>query len=363
VDSPSTLLSAIADPACFTADDLRTTADWIVELTPGELDDLDTAIDRVRDRELPITAMHRSDLSLRNLGPKLDRVREEILHGRGLVQLRGLPVERYDPWKAAAVLFGIGLYIGDAVPQNSMGHVLGHVMSLSSSGMEVGTNRGYHIPNALPFHADSCDVVGLMCVRPARSGGEARIVSTMAIYNALLARRPDLVETLMQPFFRDRRGEIPAGKKPYYEMPVFMFSAGRLITNFQGTYIFSSQRFPELPRLTDKQLEALHTFKDLADELSFQYRYEPGDVQFLHNHVVLHSRSAFEDSTNPAEKRHMLRLWLATPDGPTLPACFIERAYLPTPTGTRPVPGVWPPGVILNAPIEPEITERGEADG
>lgn len=37
----------------------------------------------------------------------------------------------------------------------------------------------------------------------------------------------------------------------------------------------------------------------------------PGDMQFVHNHALLHDRTAFENWPEPKCRRHLLRLWLA----------------------------------------------------
>ena len=40
---------------------------------------------------------------------------------------------------------------------------------------------------------------------------------------------------------------------------------------------------------------------------------EPGDVQLLSNHTVLHARTDYEDYSEPELKRHLLRLWISLP--------------------------------------------------
>jgi hypothetical protein len=37
--------------------------------------------------------------------------------------------------------------------------------------------------------------------------------------------------------------------------------------------------------------------------------FEPGDVQLISNHTVVHARTAYEDA--PESERHLLRLWLS----------------------------------------------------
>jgi hypothetical protein len=53
--------------------------------------------------------------------------------------------------------------------------------------------------------------------------------------------------------------------------------------------------------------------------------FRPGDIQILHNHVVLHSRTAYEDWPEPTRKRHLLRLWLRDDNGRPLPPSVREN--------------------------------------
>ena len=157
---------------------------------------------------------------------------------------------------------------------------------------------------------------------------------------------------MVKPWFRDRRGEIPEGKDPWWSLPVFNYVDGKLVTSWQGKYIRGAQRFEELPRFTAKQTEALEMITSLAEELSFSMTFEPGDIQVLHNHVVLHRRSDYEDGPEPGQKRHLLRLWLATPNGRALPQGLIDRYGVIGPSG-RPA-GIYVPGTKPVLPLDAE---------
>ena len=139
-----------------------------------------------------------------------------------------------------------------------------------------------------------------------------RSASSVTVYNEMLKRRPDLVEVMAQPFYLDRKGEIPEGKGPYYQMPIFNPYDGYLTTTYSRDFITAAQRFDEVPRLTDEQTEAMDLADELAgsDEIRLDMDFRPGDIQFLHNHQMLHSRTPYEDYPEPERKRHLLRLWL-----------------------------------------------------
>jgi len=194
-------------------------------------------------------------------------------------------------------------------------------------------------------------VVGLLCLHPSEAGGTSTIVSSITVHNEMVKRRPDLAAELVKPIYRDRRDEIPAGKDPWFQLPVFTYEGERLTTSWQGGYIRSAQRFDELPRFTAELAEALEFITTLMEELRFDMAFRQGDIQFLHNHVILHSRGAFEDE--PERRRHLLRLWLATPGGRPLSPAFNDR-YGHLKPGERPAGGIMIPSTVFKVPLEAE---------
>jgi hypothetical protein len=342
----------IEGPSAWLGRDLRSREDeWIYRLSPNEIAEIEAATAAARARGLDIAEIRPADFPLPNLGTKLDRLREEVLNGRGFVLLRGLPVDDRPIADSAAAYCGIGSYFGNPRSQNAMGHLLGHVRDLGLATSDPNV-RTYQTTERQHFHTDSCDIVGLLCLKTARSGGLSSIVSSMAIYNEMATRRPDLVRRLFQSFPTDRRGEVPEGKKPFFEMPVYNDYAGYLSAIYSGTYIRSAQRFPEARQLSAEDLEALEMLDTLANDsdLRLDMELRPGDMQFLHNHTVLHDRTAFLDWPEPERKRHLLRLWLAAPGARPLPPVFAER-YGSTTIGDR--GGIICPQTRLHAPLEP----------
>jgi hypothetical protein len=341
----------IAGKSAWIGAELRTrSGDWTYTLSQAEIAEIEAAVEAARDRGLDIAEIARDDFVLPTLGPVLDRLREEVVDRRGFVLIRGLPVEGRPIADSAAAYWGVGTYFGNARSQNAMGHLLGHVQDLGLATTDPNV-RTYQTTERQHFHTDSCDIVGLLCLKTAKSGGLSSITSSMAIYNAMAARRPDLVRLLFNPFPTDRRGEVPAGKKPYFEIPVFNEFAGHLSAIYSRTYINSGQRFPDARRLLPEEVEALDLFDDLANdaELRLDMEFRPGDMQFVHNHTCLHDRTAFVDWQDPEKKRHLLRLWLAAPGARPLPPVYAER-YGSTTIGDR--GGIICPNTKLHAPLE-----------
>ncbi|MBV8169986.1 MAG: TauD/TfdA family dioxygenase [Alphaproteobacteria bacterium] len=340
----------IEGPSAWVGADLaRRPEDWTYRLSAAEIAEIEHAAAGIRARGLDLGEITRADFPLPGLGPTLDRFRDEILNRRGFVLVRGFPVTGRALVDNAAVFLGIGSYLGHVRSQNAMGHILGHVRDLGLATADPNV-RTYQTTERQHFHTDSCDIVGLLCLKTAKSGGLSSIVSSMAIYNELTRRRPDLLPRLFAPFPTDRRGEVPEGKQPYFELPVYSDYAGYLSAIYSRTYINSAQRFPDARRLSPEDVEALDLFDDLANhaDLRLDMQLQPGDMQFLHNHTILHDRTAYVDWPDPENKRHLLRLWLAAPGARPLPAIYAER-YGSVTVGDR--GGIIVPGTRLNVPV------------
>lgn len=327
-------------------------SDWIHVVAPGEVAEIERAMRPLVEREADIAAMTAQDFPLPLLAPRLAAITDEVLNGRGFALLRGLPVERWSMREAATVYFGIGTHIGSARSQNAKGHVLGHVRDLGLNASHDPNARVYQTTERQTYHTDSCDIVALLCLKTARSGGASSLVSSMTIYNEMLRRRPDLVAELFQPIYTDRRGEVPAGQKPWHEIPVLNWYDGQLSELYTRRYIESARRHPGVPALTPAQIAALDLHDSLAEDptINMTMTFQPGDIQLVHNHTMLHDRTAFEDWPEPERKRHLLRLWLAVPGARPLPPVYAER-FGSVEIGNR--GGIMVPGARLNAPLEP----------
>jgi hypothetical protein len=339
-------------PSAWYSPEMASSSAWIGHLSSTEIDEVERATQRFAATGIDISALCRSDFPLPELSSRLELVSRDVLHGRGFALLRGLPVGRWTKREAAIAFFGIGTHLGNTRPQNAKGHVLGHVKDLGRTSSDPHA-RIYQTRERQTYHTDSCDVVALMCLQPAKSGGLSSLVSSVTIFNEMRRRRPDLLEVLFEPIATDRRGEASEGQRPYFNIPIFNWHAGLLSAIYQRQYIESARRFPEVPPLTPYQIEALDMFDDLANDpaLHMFMEFQPGDVQLVHNHTLLHDRTEFEDWPEPERKRHLLRLWLAPPGARTLPPVFAERygSIVPGERG-----GVWVNGMKLAAPLDAE---------
>jgi hypothetical protein len=347
--STTDLPPEIHSPAAWYGPDLAARQEWLEHLSDVELAEINRAAERLTQAEADIPSLCKEDFPLPTLGPRLRHMLNDLLNGRGFMLLRRLPVESWSRRKVATAFFGLGTHLGNACSQNAQGHVLGHVKDMGQSSSDPNV-RIYQTSERQGFHTDSCDVVGLLCLQPAKSGGLSSLVSSVTLFNEIRRRRPDLLSCLFDPIETDRRGEVPEGQKPYFQIPVFSWHAGLLSAIYQRKYIDSARRFVGTP-LTARQKEALDLFDVLADDpaLNLSMQLEAGDIQLVHNHTLLHDRTAFEDWPRPDRKRHLLRLWLAPAEARPLPPVFAERFGSVTP-GYR--GGVMVHGTKLVAPLQ-----------
>ncbi|MGZ8804982.1 MAG: TauD/TfdA family dioxygenase [Microbacterium sp.] len=294
-------------PAAWRGEELAARTDWVHELSSSEIAEIDAALESVGTRDL--ADIDRSAVPLPTLAATIASWARELDAGRGFVLVRGLPVQRYTETEASVAYWGIGRHLGVPVSQNTDGDLLGHVRDTGADPDDPSV-RLYRTRAAQPYHTDGADVVGLLCLQTSRHGGDSSIVSSVAVCNEVARRRPDLVDLLFQPFFFDLYEQQGPGEKPYLAMPIANFFAGRLYTMYIRFYIEQAQRHADVPRLTTAQVELLDLIDEIAASPQFHLdmEFQPGDMQWLSNAVILHGRTAYED--DPAAPRHLLRLWL-----------------------------------------------------
>lgn len=250
------------------------------------------------------------------------RITAALRDGPGMFVVHGLPVEQNGEPDLARMLWGLCSMLGTPVPQTATGE---RIRRIEDQGVDLSrpSVRGHETNARLPLHSDRCDVVALLCVRPAREGGESEVVSAPRAHEVLRHRSPDLLQVLYGPYPNDQRGEERQDTGPWIPLPVFSLVEGTLITRYIRRFIEASQRFLDAPRLSALQLKALDALDDALDEpdAMLRMRLEAGDLQLLNSHQTLHGRSAFADP-NGDPGRLLLRLWLAPAWSRRLPGAF-----------------------------------------
>lgn len=299
---------------------------WIWKLQENESKELLLATKEFLQAGVPLENISKYNFKLTTLEKKLSLIKDDLTNGIGFRVIRGLDINNLSREEIATIFMGIGAHIGVARSQNAKGHLLGHVRNVGADASN-NNSRIYQTNQRQTFHTDSADVVALICLQTAQEGGESLLVSAETIYNEMLKRRPDLAKLLFENIATDKRGEIEPGKKPYFSIPVFSWYKEKLSVIYQRQYIESAQRFEEVPTLTPLHVEALDLFDELANDssLNISMQLEKGDMQFVHNHSMLHDRGSFIDWPQVEKRRHLLRLWLSVPEDRELPDIFSER--------------------------------------
>jgi len=315
----------IAGRSLWTRDDFSA-GDWINHLHASDIADLEAALAGVKARGLGCGDFDCNAFPLPVFGQRLASMREELIHGRGFALLRGLPVERLSLADIETIYWGIGTHLGTAITQNDQGDVLTHVtMHLSEPGQLAA--RGYQDRRYQEPHNDRADLVGLLCVRTARSGGASSIVNSASLYNDILRNHPEYLPVFYRGFRLHRGGTVVTDEP----VKVFSYFMGKV-------YVWFSSRNIERAVAQEGPLTAIEqaAFDYLsAIAMKPQYRLDmelqPGDIQFVSNYTVLHSRTAYEDFEERERWRLLLRLWLNLEDQPLEPAFakFTRRTVYP----------------------------------
>jgi hypothetical protein len=240
----------------------------------------------------------------------LDAIATELDDGRGLLVLDGLPVD-----DDGLAFWGLGTRLGRPLPQNKRGDRLYLVRDETKLGYE-GV-RGSKSAGALIFHTDAAsgyanslpDTFGLLAVRTARRGGASLALSGHTLYNRLLDERPDVIDTLRQPFCWDRSEEAGPGDDPIFRAPILEGHGADVAVRCNDAWLRRGHHLAG-EALTDDQRDALQALHGVLADPSLVVRFElrPGEALLVNNLVVLHNREAFEDDDGPG--RLLYRLWL-----------------------------------------------------
>ncbi len=343
--------------AAWHGKDLDASGDWIRVLDDTQRREIDDALARVKRARLPLFGFTRDDFPLASTADLCGLISDELENGRGMVRLRGLPVERYSDDDLRRIFWGIGTHLGTSVYQNARGEIMGEVRdetklsektyAPTEAGRITSSRARARSTGPLRWHTDRCDVIALLCVRNAKAGGISKLASIVTIYNEILRRRPDLLELLCKDYWRSRPADEdgPATSRAF-ALPVFGVQDGKLTCQYSRTYVEQAQEFPEVPRLTAAQNEALDLLAEVAEEACLFSPFVPGDLQLLNNHVIFHGRTAYEDDSGSHQERLLLRLWLSMPNSRRLPRGF-ETLW-----------GNANPGVLRGGVVQPGTGER-----
>lgn len=294
---------------------------WIYYLSEKTITTLENALHYVQKQGLKAPNFNKEDFPISELNEEIAYFNNELENGRGFLLIRGLPIEKYTDEEVSIIYYGLGLHMGIPVTQNAKGDLLGNVKNINTTGAE--NLRVYQTNTHLPYHTDLSDVVGLLSLRKAKSGGLSSLASSATLYNEILEKHPEYIGLLYRPYYIDHLGiENSQGTTP-----IFSYYKGKLSCRYMREYIESGQKKQGFP-LSKVELEAFDLIDSILhdENIRIDMMLEPGDIQFANNNTVLHSRTLFEDYEEPERRRHLLRLWLTMPNSRELAPEFSTRS-------------------------------------
>ncbi|MGW1913545.1 TauD/TfdA family dioxygenase [Streptomyces sp. NPDC002076] len=328
-------------PALWYGPDLAGSDDWVLTLSAETREELRTALDTARARAATLLRMTVADFPLSTLAAELERAARTLSEGRGFLLVKGIPADLLGEAEASTVLRGIGQYLGRPVPQTADGRTLCHIGDACPTP-DGPAPPAYLTRAALPFHTAEADVLGLLCLRPARSGGRTLLASAAAVHNAVLGTRPDLAGRLYRNHLFDRQEERTSDEGAYLTSPLVTRHGDRPSMRYDRARLDNAARTardgdPDGTPAADRELYDLVETTAASPAVRLELDLQPGDLLLIDNHVVLHARSAYEDFEAPERKRHLLRLWLARHDDTDLAGRAAGRHSRPdTRTGVTP---------------------------
>lgn len=315
---------SIDTPAVWYGSELLDRRDWLLVLDHGQVEELLKAAEKSSggNRE----EVTRESFDLPTLGPELQRIQDSLENGSGATLIRGLPVEGHSEELLTRVFWGLAQHLGTALSQSANGEKIFHVRD-EGFQMKDPRARGPNTRKRLSFHTDRCDVIAFMCLRQAKSGGDNDLVSSASLYNEIEARRPDLLEQLLQAYYYKRHNVDQGNQLAYCQQPIFSFCEGHFAGSYLRVLIDRAYASPEVSEMTERQREALDYLERTAErkDLHVRVRQQPGDILLLNNWVTLHRRREFEDHQNSDHKRHILRIWLSVPNSRPIDPAFRDN--------------------------------------
>lgn len=314
------LSDVITDSRAWTADSIDDGASWRYTLTPACFAELDAFLAQRRSQSQPTTEIRVQKDDFPVCAALLADALTALESGRGFAIVEHVSLDRYSREEAQEIYWVVGQLLGAPFAQDVKGTLLYDVRDM---GQDVSKGARFSVSNLeSSFHMDHCfgdpipDILGLLSLHGAKSGGRSQFLSAYTLHNELLTQYPDSLATLYDTWYFDRRGQFKEGEKPVFEAPIFRWDAQGLHIRYLYYYIQVGQEKMGEP-FSAAQAQALEAVEaTLArQDLHVEMLLEPGQMLFTSNHWLLHNRTSFEDYPEPERRRHLVRLWLSNRNG------------------------------------------------
>ena len=289
--------------------------DGIVPLEDDARRELEHVVAVLRDNPLPIEMLEPEAFRLAACARMMERARDTLDSGVGFVIIDRLPMDSFSKEEAKAVYWLLSQMVCRPVAQSWDGKMIYDVRDL---GRPPGNGVRPDVTNAEQnFHTDNSynlcapDYVALLCLRTAKQGGISSIVSFHTAYNAMLKKRPDLVDRLFAPYLFDRNKEHAPDAPPVISHPLMQVENGQLTARLSHRHVINGYRMAgiTLDPMGEEALETLEITMN-QERLAREFSFEPGQIQIVDNRRLGHRRTGYTDHAEEDRKRHLVRLWL-----------------------------------------------------
>ena len=303
------LSNSLSGPNIWTGDELGATKNWRFELPEQGLTELGMALSKVKKSRLNLLEINSGNFGLPSLDNWFQRLKAEIKSGCGFAHVNNFPVDNYSIEDLEILYWGFCSHIGEAVSQNSDTGFI-HYVTDGKKRPNQGT-RGVGQPGRTPLHVDLSDLTSLLCIRQAPDNPPSRVASSGYIFNEILDKQPEYIETLTEGFEWDRMGEHADHETATsgYKVPIFSISEGQLSCLYNRNWMESANRRLDKP-MSQVEVSMLDLIDELAHDHAFEFEFKPGHIQFCNNYTVMHGRAAHKLVEKENQKRMLMRILL-----------------------------------------------------
>lgn len=316
-------INTIKSHQAWTVKDIENNNFWYHSVSAEELKELKEHLHLIkRDGDNFINLIPPKDMI--KINALAARMLQQLTDGYGMFLLKGIPIDE----DALKIYWLLSMFLGKACIQTRKGCLLYSLKNEAPAKVgEIVDGelvRGTKTNDEIGLHTDPCHILGMLCLQTSTKGGESTLVSTITIHNEMYKENKSLLEELYKPFYSDRQYINLDGYSNISDNPYFKYENNALQVQCNRNRIESAQKHDSsVPRLTQKQIEALDLFDEIANrpENKLTVTLENGDIILLNNNITLHGRKKFDDA-NINAPRHYVRIWLSNPLITSMPSLF-----------------------------------------
>jgi alpha-ketoglutarate-dependent taurine dioxygenase len=290
--------------------------DWLFRLDDACLGELLAIVAELRAGPLPLLLLRPDMFELTACRAFAARIRQALSAGVSFAVVDRVPLADITLDEAKTLYWIFSSLIARPVAQKLDGTMIYDVhdtglQALPGSGIrpdKTNVDLTFHNDNA--YNKTMPEVVGLFCLRQARSGGLSRAISFQSAHNCLLEDYADLLPRFYQPFPFDRQREHFPGEEPIFHAPMFEYD-GRLRARLAPYQVKNGYAMlgESVDPTTAAAIAALDEVFSRAD-LAAEHYMQPGQIQYVNNREIGHSRTGFVDHEAPELRRYLVRMWL-----------------------------------------------------